>query len=93
MDSLKDILIKEIVQVIRTFKDLSSNFVIVGGAATVLYDFHEKASDTQIKTTYTRDIDVAISKPEPFRSEDIEEMFSSIGYKLNPSPIQETSKP
>jgi len=82
----------ELRAVAEAFKGLSENFVVVGGVATALFDFHAKADrETNVRTFFTQDIDVAIAGKVEVADDEVRERFERIGYRQELVPVRDCS--
>lgn len=86
-------LIDEVANIVRTLDPISKSFVVVGGISTFLFDYHELADTVDIKTTYTKDLDVAIPPKLKISDKDIEQRFFNLGFTSDLSIIGDSKSP
>ncbi len=84
---------KELVEVMRKFQTLSRSFVVIGGVSTFIYDYHEKAKPSAVRTTFTSDIDLAVRDSDKLEDVEIEKIFKELGYSPEMTSVSESSKP
>ncbi len=94
MGRVNPLVLRELRAVAQAFEGISGNFVIVGGAATALFDLYARADPySPVKTAYTLDIDVAVDGRVVVAVEEVKKRFQEIGYEQILLPIADTPKP
>jgi hypothetical protein len=84
----------ELISLARSLRNVADDFVVIGGVATFLYDFHKLADpNVAIRTTYTYDIDLAVGKVRKLQEEKIHEKIQALGFNPQESRLMDSPKP